>query len=127
MHPKNYKPHLSAESGRTAENQAATYLLNGGYNILNRNFRAGPGEIDIIAEKDDFIVFVEVKANTKNEGIPALERVTKGKIRRITETADIFMQKFPVKEKHIRFDIITVTNDDIVHLENAFDLNYLDK
>ena len=47
--------------GRDGEQRAEQYLSDRGYTVLARNFRSRIGEIDIIAEKDDRIVFVEVK------------------------------------------------------------------
>ena len=52
------------EQGRRGEDLAVAFLLEQGYRILQRNWREKTGEIDIIAETDEFIVFVEVKTRT---------------------------------------------------------------
>ena len=54
----------SAEIGSAGEKIAALYLEKKGYKILRRNFRVKGGEIDIIAENDDIISFVEVKSRS---------------------------------------------------------------
>ena len=52
--------------GSYTENIAATYLLNNGYSILDRNYRNKFGEIDIICQKDNIIIFVEIKSRYTN-------------------------------------------------------------
>lgn len=109
--------------GAIAEQLAADYLTAAGYAIMERNFRPKPKlEIDIIAAKDNLVVFVEVKAR-KNSQEDAVDAVDAKKIRRIVMASDIFLRniKYPVSA---RFDIIAISgnadNYELQHLESAF-------
>ena len=107
--------------GNKAEDQAAKYLQNKGYKILARNFSCKMGEIDIIAEdKQNTIIFVEVKQRKTNLFGGGLAAVNKAKQRRITLTAAEYIKKTQVKYFALRFDIITITGNDLEHYENAF-------
>ncbi len=96
------------EWGHEAEQIAADFLITEGYTIRERNWRAGPKiEIDIIAEKDMTIIFVEVKARSGNFE-SAEEAVDKKKMDHMIRGANIYLQA----QQHLyqyRFDIITLT------------------
>ena len=69
--------------GKYGETIAADYLINNGYEILDRNFQTRYGEVDIIGQKDDMIIFFEIKSRYTNSFGTPLESVTchkKGKI-----------------------------------------------
>ena len=111
--------------GKKAENLAADYLQKKGYDILVRNFRYQKAEIDIIAEFQNTIIIVEVKARGIDALIEPHEAVNKRKIRLIVSAADEFMKERH-SEQNVRFDIISVLPDKnkelvITHLENAFE------
>lgn len=113
------------ELGKEAENLAAEYLLKNEYKILVRNFRFKKNEVDIIAEKDNLIIVVEVKARSTDFFILPQEAVTKGKIKAIVLAANHFMEEFN-KNQEVRFDIISILPDktgklEIEHIENAFE------
>ncbi|MDD3464862.1 MAG: YraN family protein [Candidatus Cloacimonetes bacterium] len=109
------------------EDLAAKFLANKGYAIVARNFRASTGEIDIIATRDDLLVFVEVKTRSKHSIKQALMNVSFTKRKRITLTAQRYIIQHPecVKSR-IRFDLIVVLyfchtdSYQIEHLEDAF-------
>lgn len=113
--------------GRRGEKIAADYLKKHGYKIKAKNVFSAHGEIDIIAENKDFLVFVEVKARKdcpeyfEKFGLPG-EAVNKLKQQHIIYTARIYFEKHPT-EKEIRFDVIEVYLGDsaeVRHIENAF-------
>lgn len=111
--------------GKIAEDLAAEFFLKNGYTILVRNFRFQKAEIDIIAEKDNLIVVVEVKARSTDTFMLPQEAVTKAKIKSIVSAANHFMEEFN-KNQEVRFDIISVLPDEkknliIEHIENAFE------
>lgn len=113
------------ELGKKAEDLAAEYLVKNGYKILVRNFRFKKNEIDIIAEKDNKIVVVEVKARSTDFFILPQEAVTKSKIKAIVLAANHFMEEFN-KKQEVRFDIISVLPDpdgqlEIEHIQDAFE------
>ena len=112
------------EWGMEAEQIAADYLLARGYVIRERRWRCGASkkEIDIIAEKDAVMVFVEVKARTCADTDPA-EAVDARKIRFLTQAADNYLAELPYDYSY-RFDIIGITGTavqhGIEHIEDAF-------
>lgn len=110
--------------GNLAENLAADFLIRKNYKILIRNFRYQRAEVDIIAEFEDLIVVVEVKARSYNALIEPQEAVTKKKIKAILLCSDFFMKENQI-DKEVRFDIITVVPNEsgkleINHIEDAF-------
>lgn len=112
------------QRGIVGEQKAADYLIAKNYKILHRNWRTRRGEIDIIAQIDDTIVFVEVK--TLPSGcLETLEHIL-GKIKqkRIAETTKRFLNLYrQYNDSYIRFDVIVIDMpgfDSVYHLENAF-------
>jgi len=111
--------------GKKAEDLAVEYLQKNGYKILMRNFRFQKAEIDIIAEKDNLIVVLEVKARSTDVFILPQEAVTKTKIKLIVSAANHYLEEFN-KNQEVRFDIISILPDEkgnlnIEHIENAFE------
>ncbi len=81
--------------GNLGEDYACEVLTANGYEILNRNFRSRFGEIDIIARKDNFLCFVEVKTRSeKSMGRPA-ESVTLSKQQKIIKTTEYYLVRYP--------------------------------
>lgn len=115
-----------AQTGIYGENAAARYLVNGGYRILVRNYRSRFGEIDIISQKDGFIVFTEVKTRTENSLLLPREAVDRKKRERIVKTAMCYLAKTSSRLQP-RFDVMEITiakgSTRILHIqtiENAF-------
>jgi putative endonuclease len=111
--------------GKIAEDLAADYLLKNGYKILLRNFRYQKAEIDIIAEKDNYIIIAEVKARSTDFFMLPQEAVTKGKMKLLVMAANQFMQENN-RNQEVRFDIISVLKDqngalNIEHIADAFE------
>lgn len=112
------------ETGIKGELIAASFLLKKGYEILHTNWKAGNKEIDIIALKDDIVVFVEVKTrNSFDFGYPE-EAVTAKKQEHIKAVALAFCET-DSRYQNIRFDVISILMNgsfarQIVHLEDAF-------
>ena len=107
--------------GIIGESIAKEYLENSGYGILETNFSAKTGEIDIIAYKNETVIFVEVKRRNQNEYGYGLESVTPDKIRKIVKTAEIYLLSKGRFDAYCRFDVITVNDREIVeHIKNAF-------
>lgn len=110
--------------GNLAEELAASFLAEKGYKILVKNFRYQRGEIDIIAEFNNQIIIVEVKARGSDIFMEPQEAVTKTKIKSLVMVADFFMKDRNLNQE-VRFDIIAVLPDEkgrlqITHLEDAF-------
>lgn len=114
---------MSTQKGRWAENAACHYLQEKGYRILARNFRSPCGEIDIVARKNDLVVFVEVRFRKQFDD--ALWSLHSGKQKRLRSTAQAFLHAHPeFRQLQCRFDFIILTDEakqgGIAHLEDAF-------
>jgi len=114
--------------GKTGESLAVKQLVSSGYAIIEKNFRAKPGEIDIIAKDKEAIVFVEVKSRkTKSYGNPKYS-ITPGKQRKISMAALAYLKQKKLMKKKARFDVVIIHADNNNHkielIKNAFDLNY---
>ncbi len=95
--------------GKKAEDFATDLLQKNGYKILERNFRSRFGEIDIIAQDRDTLVFVEVKARTSRRfGLPE-EAVTPSKLWKIQKTAEYYSVTHPTLPKKLRIDVVALT------------------
>lgn len=108
--------------GREGEQMAADYLRRRGYAILKRNYKVGKREIDIIASKNDFLVFVEVKMRkSARYGMPE-EAVDERKADKIRYVAEQYLA-YHHWPGPIRFDIIAILKKDsveITHFKDAF-------
>ena len=117
-----------AELGALGERLAAEHLAERGYRIVERNFRCRMGEIDLIARREDELVFTEVKLRKDASHGEAREFVTASKQRKLLLTAEYYLAARPwAQDLQARFDVIEVyapqgteENCSIFHLENAF-------
>ena len=116
--------------GVLAENMAKTFLLKRGYKILEQNYKKPWGEIDIIAQKDDVFIFVEVKASRLKFSIPDYSpelRVNYKKLQKILKTAQFYLDS---GESKWRLDVIGVMfyenkkGAKITHFKNVADNFY---
>lgn len=111
------------EFGQICEDRAAAHLMARGYIIRDRNWRVGHKEIDIIAQKDGVIAFVEVKARKSDRYGDAIEAVTDQKIRHLVSAAHAYVRYHRI-DLPIRFDIISITGEPgqqkVEHIEEAF-------
>lgn len=105
--------------GKSGEDKAAAFLKKNGYAVLKRNYRAKTGEIDIIAEKDSTLVFVEVKTRSSDAYGEGYQSVTHAKQHKIIRTAESYLTENNL-EKLCRFDVISIDNGKITHIINAF-------
>lgn len=110
--------------GKKAEELAADFLEKKGYTILAKNYHYQKAEIDIIAETNDAIVIVEVKARKTNIFNSPEQAVDKKKMRLIIKAADHFLESIN-SQKEARFDIITIIqskeNYTTSHIISAFE------
>ena len=111
------------ELGKEGERLAANHLQSEGYVIRHRNWRCGHKELDIVAEKDGTLVFVEVKTRSDASFGQPEDAVDGRKIRNIVASTDAYVRKFAI-DLPVRFDIITVVGNrppfHIEHIEDAF-------
>jgi putative endonuclease len=112
------------EFGKIAEELAADFLVKANYKILARNFRYLKAEIDIIAEKENQIIIIEVKARSTDAFLEPQEAVNKKKIKLLISAANYFIEENNIN-KEVRFDIISVLPNQqktlkINHIIDAF-------
>lgn len=111
-------------TAQKGEQIASDYLSKKGYKIIDRNFRKGYGEIDIIATKDNTLVFIEVKTRTSNlYGTPE-EQISYFKLKSLIKTAQFYKILKPKLPEALRIDAVSVILDNsgnvsnIKHIEN---------
>ncbi len=97
------------ELGRQGEQYAREHLSQNGYRIVAQNWRCRTGEIDLVAERDGVLVFVEVRTRrmTGRYGTPQ-ESVDFRKQRQVRETAQMYLYRHRLYDVKVRFDVICV-------------------
>ncbi|MCX5725708.1 MAG: YraN family protein [Candidatus Saganbacteria bacterium] len=118
----------SKEIGEQGEDLAIRYLEKQGYRMIERNFHSQQGEIDIIAENGEFLVFVEVKNYSARSFGSAIGAVRKSKRESIVHAAQTYIYKEKIKDMNCRFDVIAINRRfdgslDIELIKNAFQIN----
>ena len=94
--------------GRMGETLAGLYLKNKGYAILERNWRTPYGEIDIVASKDDAIIFVEVKSRSSQSLGPPEISITTRKAEHMRSAASYYIQQHAELNADWRIDLVTI-------------------
>lgn len=110
--------------GEEGERIAEAWLIQRGWRILDRRFRSGHRDLDLVAERGDVVAFVEVKARRgKSFGHP-VEAVNWRKQRELTRSAAVWVARFGGDKQLFRFDVVGVLMDEsgtrIRHIQNAF-------
>ncbi len=95
--------------GQKSESLAATYLIQQGYRILEKNYRCGFGEIDIIAEEGNFLCFIEVRSTRSNTFGEPIETIRFAKQTKLIRTARHYLMTHQCHERMMRFDVVGVT------------------
>jgi putative endonuclease len=108
--------------GEKGESLAESYLIKNGYQVVERNWRSGHKEIDLICTFEDLYIFVEVKTRTNvRQGLPE-ESISESKIRSVTEAAQVYLREKQYKD--IRFDVVSIIlkqgDVELLHIKDAF-------
>ena len=111
------------ELGKKGEEEAQQFLRRLGFSILEQNWRFNKGEIDIIAQKENLLVFVEVKTRSSIVfGLPQ-DFVKHSQVKKVIEVANAYVDQMDWQGE-IRLDIIAIHQNkeeiNIEHLEDAF-------
>lgn len=107
--------------GITAEYLAAEFLKNIGYKIVAANVNyPGAGELDIVALDGKDLVIAEVKYRGNHDFGYPVESMTKSKVRKILKATERFLMETDVKYNGVRFDVLTVTDNGVEQIKNAF-------
>jgi putative endonuclease len=94
------------KKGVDLETRARLFLEKKGLKFLAKNFRSRVGEIDLIMENADTIVFVEIRGRQKNNYGTAAETIDFKKQQKIIRTAENYLSQFSFLEKNLRFDVV---------------------
>lgn len=115
--------HSRSQLGQDGEDIVAKKLENNGFSILNRNYRKRYGEVDLIASKEDLLLFIEVKMR-KNPKFALEYLITTSKQKKIALVAKEYISRYNHCTKTCRFDVAliegTKENYKLTYIPNAF-------
>jgi putative endonuclease len=121
---KTRKENSRQQKGKSGEDAAARHLEERGFTILERNYRFERGEIDIVAEEGNELVFVEVKSRGSNQFGSPEEAVTEEKQEQIRKVAEGYLFENECHDRICRFDVVAVELHDgtaeLRHIRDAF-------
>ena len=106
-------------TGLTGEAAAEAYLTGRGMTVLARRYRAADGEIDLIMADGDTVVFVEVKTRPSARRGAGLQAITPAKQRRMLHAAQMYAAEQGLTDVPMRFDVVELTRDGVLHLPNV--------
>lgn len=112
--------YLRHEIGRIGENLATKYLENQGYKIIERNFIANQGEIDIIAKDKEEYVFIEVKTRTNSLYGKPIDAVNKPKQKHLKNTVKYYLYSKHLENEYVRLDVI-----EVYLFEHSYRINHI--
>lgn len=112
--------------GRQGELEAEQYLVAQGYELIMRNYRCSVGELDLVVQDQDVLVFVEVRTQSGPLFGDPLESVTLRKQKQVIKAAAHYTARYQVMNHPMRFDVIgiswTSSGPQIIHVKGAFEL-----
>ncbi len=95
--------------GRWGERQAEEFLIRQGYCLLERNARTTYGELDLVMQREDVVVFVEVKTRTSGSFALPEDAVNHRKQQHLLQSAEAYMQAHPDLPSNWRIDVVAIT------------------
>ena len=109
--------------GDAAEKQACTHLQQAGLRLIEKNFHCRQGEIDLIMQEGEALVFIEVRYRRNNHFGNAAESVNARKQAKLISTAQYYLLKHPkLAHAPCRFDVVSITGHELEWIKNAFQL-----
>lgn len=117
---------IKQQLGHTAEAQACLYLEKQGLMFKTNNFHCTLGEIDLIMQDQDCLVFVEVRFRTQGDFGAGVETISYRKQRRLIKTALFYLQQNDLIDKiPCRFDVLGMNEqENITWIKDAFQVQY---
>lgn len=111
------------QTGQYGEDLAAALLSEKGYQVIERNWRRPTGELDLVAQDNDTLVFVEVRTRSGARFGRAEESITPAKQVKLVELAQLYMQEKELTTHRWRIDVVAVHlgrgTPEVNHIENA--------
>lgn len=115
------------EQGQHTEKLACQFLEEKGLKLLEKNYHCRFGEIDLIMQQNDSIVFVEVRYRRTNDFGSGAESVTANKQSKLIKTASAYLQQHAKLRKHpARFDVVSITGSIETNNINNIDFNWIE-
>ncbi len=106
--------------GRRFEELAARFFVAKGFEVIERNWRSGHKEIDLIVRRDSLIVFVEVKSTYSEKFGHPVERIDEKKIKHLSDAARQYLIANKIEKTDLRFDVVTFNRGELEHYPDAF-------
>ena len=122
-------PRLRREMGRLAEDLAADFLREKGYEVVDRNFTVRRGEVDLVVASDSVLAFVEVRSRADERWGTPEETIGPVKVRRVVHAARHWLARNGDMGKDLRFDVVAIDGSpdsprEIRHLPGAFEAGW---
>jgi len=95
----------TSQQGKIAEDEACQFLKTQGLTLVEKNYRCRSGEIDLIMQDQEALVFIEVRYRAKNNYGSALDSVDQSKIQKLISAANHYVSKHQ-SDQPMRFDVI---------------------
>lgn len=112
------------QTGAAGESAALDHYLNLGFDEVARNWRCKAGELDLVLQRDDLLVFCEVKTRRSGGFSSGFDAVTPAKIAKLRRLAELFLFETKLQPSSVRFDVASVRVDgaraDVTLFEDAF-------
>lgn len=116
-----FKPRTERQiAGQLGEDFALTHLMKAGLTLRERNFRCKGGEIDLVMQERDMLIFVEVRKRAQSRHGGAAASITTAKQRRLIVAAQIYLKRYKMPPA-CRFDVIAIDGLMLTWLKNAID------
>jgi len=115
------RPALRRHTGESLEGRAACYLAGKGLVLIERNYRCRLGEIDLIMQDGEYLVFVEVRYRTDDQFVDPIASINFRKQQKVLRTVQVYLQHHHVTDKiPCRIDVVGITStkgSDALHYE----------
>ena len=118
---------ITQEKGRLAEEKAVVYLQNQGLKLITQNFRCPVGEIDIIMNDQEYLVFIEVRSRVSTQFGGGILSINYAKRQKILKTASFYLLKHQKYQQYaLRFDVVSIDGKSafINWIKDAFGADY---
>ena len=112
------------KKGRAGEDIACDYLIKKGFTLIEQNFRTKWGEVDLVMEDGETLVFIEVKFGYSGKRGRPIERITRAKKRNFVNTVKYYLLTKKIENRPIRIDVVEIIQGaeglEFFHYPNAF-------
>lgn len=112
------------DHGSAAERRAEAALVQRGYRIVERNYRARLGELDLVAYDGDVLVFVEVRSRSDHAHGGGLAAIPHAKQRQVARIAALYLAHRRPTFRTCRFDVVAITGPELVVIPGAFHITW---